>query len=61
MSNVIKDLSMSSSSPIGFEVEWHNSQSDVWYQSQDYGFKSRKCHCKGGVVGEPQFDSLQLL
>jgi len=28
MSNAIKDLSVSFSSPIGFEVEWHSSRSD---------------------------------
>ena len=28
MSNAVKDLNVSSSSPIGFEVEWHNSQFD---------------------------------
>ena len=28
MSNFIKDLSVSSSSLIGFEVEWHNSRFD---------------------------------
>ena len=28
MLNNIKDLSVSSSLPIGFEVEWHSSQSD---------------------------------
>ena len=28
MSNVIKDLSVSFSSPIGFEIEWHSSRSD---------------------------------
>jgi len=31
MSNTIKDLSMSSSSSIGFEVKWHSSRSDKWY------------------------------
>ena len=51
-SNAIKDLSVSSSSPIGFEVEWHNSQFDKWYQSQGHGFKLRECHCEGGIVGE---------
>ena len=51
MSNAIKDLSMSFSSPIDFEVEWHSSRSDKWYQNQGYEFKSRKYHCKGGIVG----------
>jgi len=34
MSNAIKNLSLSSLSPIGFEVEWHSSQSnkfDTWF------------------------------
>ena len=31
MSNAIKDLSVFSLSPIGFEVEWHSSQFDKWY------------------------------
>ena len=31
MSNAIKDLSVSSSSPISFEMEWHNSWSDTLY------------------------------
>ena len=51
MSNVIKDLGVSSSSPIGFEVEWHNLRSNKWYQIQGHGFKSRECHCKRGIVG----------
>ena len=51
MSKVIKDLSMSSSSPIGFEVEWHSSRFDKWYQNQGHGFKSWVCHCKGGIIG----------
>ena len=51
MSNAIKDLSVSSSSPIGFEVNWHSSRSDKWYQSQGHGFKSRECNCKGGILG----------
>ena len=50
MSNTIKDLSVSSLSPIGFEVELHSSQSDKWYQSQGYGFESRECNCEGGIV-----------
>ena len=29
MLNVIKDLNMSFSSPIGFEVKWHSSRSDT--------------------------------
>ena len=58
MSNIIKDFSVSFSSPIGFEVEWHNSRFDKWYQSQGYGFESWECHCEGGIVvgckeGEP--------
>ena len=47
----IKDLSVFSSLPIGFKVEWHNSQSDKWYQSHGHGFESRECHCEGGIVG----------
>ena len=50
MLKLIKDLSVTSSSPIGFEVEWHNSQSNKWYQTQGHGFKSRECHCEGGIV-----------
>ena len=52
MLNAIKYLSVSSSSPIGFEVESHNSRSDKLYQSQGHGFESRECHCEGGIVGE---------
>ena len=52
MSKAIKDLSVSSSSPIGFEVEWHSSQSDKWYQNQSRGFESQECHCAGEIVGE---------
>ena len=51
MLNAIKDLSVSSSSPIGFEVEWHSSWSDKWYQSQGHGFESWECHCERGIVG----------
>ena len=51
MSNAIKDLSVSSLSPIGFEMEWHNSRFDKWYQSQGHGFESRECHCEVGIVG----------
>ena len=51
MSKSIKDLNMSSLSPIDFEVEQHNSRSDKWYQSQGHGFKPRECHCEGGIVG----------
>jgi len=29
MSKAIKDLNVPSSSPIGFEVEWHGSRSDT--------------------------------
>ena len=50
ISNAIKDLSVSSLSPIGFEVEWHSSQPDKWYQSQGHGFESRECHCEGRIV-----------
>ena len=52
MLNAIKDLSMSSSSLIDFEVEWHSSWSNKWYQSQGHGFESQECHCEGGIVGE---------
>ena len=51
MSNVIKNLSVSSLSPIGFEVEWHNSWSEKWYRSQGYKFESRECYCERGIVG----------
>ena len=51
MSNAIKDLNVSFSSQIGFEVEWHSSQFDKWYQSQGHEFESRECHCEGGIVG----------
>ena len=51
MLKTIKDLSMSSSSPISFKVEWHNSWSDKWYQSQGHGFESRECYCERGIVG----------
>ena len=50
MSNAIKDLSVFSSSPIGFKVEWHSSRLDKWYQSQGQGLESRECHCEGGIV-----------
>ena len=51
MSNTIKNLSVSSSSSIGFEMEWHSLRSDKWYQSQGHGFESRECHCEGEIVG----------
>ena len=51
ISKAIKDFSISFSSPIGFEVEWHSSRSDKWYQSQDHGFELRECHCEEGIVG----------
>ena len=50
MSKAIKDLSISSSSPIGFEVEWHSSRSDKWYQSQGHKFESQECHYEGGIA-----------
>ena len=50
ISNAIKDLSVSSSSSINFEVEWHSSQSNKWYQSQGHGFESQVCYCEGGIV-----------
>ena len=46
-----RTFSVSFSSLIGFEVEWHSSRFDKWYQSQGHGFESRECHCKGGIVG----------
>ena len=51
MLNAIKDLSVLSSSLIDFEVEWHSSQSDKWYQSQGHEIESREYHCEGGIVG----------
>ena len=51
MSNTIKNLSVSSSSPIDFEVEWHSSRSNKWYQSQGHGFESWECHCEEGIIG----------
>ena len=50
MSKLIKDLSVTFSSPIGFEVEWHSSKSNKWYQSQGHGFESQGCHCERGIV-----------
>ena len=50
MLKAIKKLSVSSSSPIGFEVKWHSLRSDKWYQSHGHGFKSRECHYEGGIV-----------
>ena len=50
MSNAIKDLSVFSLSPIGFEVEWHSSQSDKSYQGQGHEFELRECHCEGRIV-----------
>ena len=41
---------MSSSSPIGFKVEWHSSRSNKWYQSQGHRFESLELHCEGGIV-----------
>ena len=52
MSNAIKDLNVSSSSPISFKVEWHSSRSNKWYQSQGHRLESRECHCEGRIVGE---------
>ena len=49
----IKDLSVSSLSLIGFEVEWHSSRSDKWHQSQGHGFESQECHYEGEIVGRP--------
>ena len=51
MLNVIKDLNVSSSLPISFEVKWHNSRSDKWYQSQGLEFELLKCHCDGEMAG----------
>ena len=51
MSNTIKDLSVSFLLSIGFEIEWHSSRFDKWYQSQGHGFKSLECYCEGGIVG----------
>ena len=50
MSNGIKNLSVSSSLPITFEVKWHNSWSNKWYQNQGHGFKLQECYCVGGIV-----------
>ena len=50
MSNAIKDLSVFSSSPIDFKVEWYSSRSDKWYRSQGHGFESWECHCNEGIV-----------
>ena len=50
MLNAIKDLSVSSLSPIGFKVKWHNSRSDKWYQRQGHGFESQECHCEKWIV-----------
>ena len=50
MSNAIKDLSVFSLSPIGFEVEWHSSQSNKSYQGQGHEFELRECHCEGRIV-----------
>ena len=61
MSKAIKDLNMSSSSPIGFEADWHSLQSDKRYQSHGHAFESCECHCEGGNVGGSQFDFWQLL
>ena len=61
MSNAIKDLSVSSSSPIGFDMEWHSSRFDNWYQSQGHGLESRSVIMREGLLGGPQFDFLQLL
>ena len=51
ISNAIKDLSVSSSSSIDFEMEWYSSQSNKWYQSQGHGFESHECYCEGGIIG----------
>ena len=48
---VIKDLSVFFSLPIDFEVEWHSSRSDKWYQSQGHKFELRECYCEGRIVG----------
>lgn len=42
MSNVIKDLSVSSSSLIGFKVEWHSSRSDKTYKIKNFHVSSKK-------------------
>ena len=51
MSKVIKDLSISFSSPIDFKVKWYNSLFDKWYQSHGHRFESRECHCEREIVG----------
>ena len=50
MLNDIKDLSVSFSSLIGFEVEWHCSWFHKEYQSQGHGFESQECHYERGIV-----------
>ena len=40
MSNTIKNFSVSSSSPIGFKVEWHSSRSNI-YHVNSYTIKIR--------------------
>ena len=52
MSNAIKDLSVSSSSPVRFEVKWHSSWSDKWYQSQGHEFKSQSVIVREGLLGD---------
>ena len=44
MSNSIKYMSVSSSSPIDFEIKWHNSKSKKWYHCQGHGFELQKCY-----------------
>ena len=38
----IKDLIVSSASPIAFEVEWHSSQSDKMYLSKENEWKKKR-------------------
>jgi len=52
MSNAIKDLSVSSSSPVRFEVKWHSSWFDKWYQSQGHEFESQSVIVREGLLGD---------
>ena len=53
MSNAINDLSVSSSSPIGFEMEWHSSRSNKWYRANVMGLSHGSVIVREELLGGP--------
>ena len=52
MLKAIKNLRVSSSSPISFEVKWHSSWSDKWYQSQVHDSSHASVIMREGLLGD---------